>query len=141
MPATHLLWFAVAALALSQPALGQSATPEDLVPLQGTWIVSAAEQGGQSVDAMQGAKLTIGDDSFELQVGRREFRGKIKVRLEGSPKRINFLLPRTVWLGIFTVTAKTLRVHYVDVAESAERPQLFATTAGMPGTVLTLQRN
>jgi uncharacterized protein (TIGR03067 family) len=140
MPAIRLLWTAVAALAWSQVAPGQSAVPEQFAPLQGTWVVTAAEQGGRPVDPLEGAKLTIGDDSFELQLAGREFRGKIKVRWEGSPKQIDFLLPRTVWRGIFTLTAKTLRVHYVDVTDSAERPKLFATSADSPGTLLVMRQ-
>jgi uncharacterized protein (TIGR03067 family) len=142
MPATRLLWSAVAALALSPPALGQSATPELFVPLQGTWIVDSAEQDGTPVDVRWPAKLTIGDDSFELQTAAVEFRGKIRIRTDVSPKQIDFLLTSgRVWRGIFVVTAKLLRVNYVDAAAATERPKLFATSADAPGMLLVMRRN
>ena len=140
MSATRRFWSAVAILTWSTCAWSQSATPEAFVPLQGTWKVIGAEQGGRPVNALPGSKLIIGDDSFELQVAGHEFRGKIRVRWEGSPKQIDFLLPSTIWRGIFTLTDKTLRVHYVDVTDSAERPTLFATTADQPTILLVMQR-
>ncbi len=116
--------------------------PESLVPLQGTWIVSNGEQAGKPIEALQGAKLTFGEDSFELQTAAGEFRGKIRIRTDVSPKQVDFLLTSgRVWRGIFVVTAKLLRVNYVDVAAATERPKLFATSADAPGTLLVMRRS
>lgn len=128
-------------LALLQPAASQTAMPAYLQPLQGTWVVASAEQRGMPLAAFQGARLTIGENSFELQTSTGEFRGKFRISLEGSPRLIDFrLVNGDTWRGIFTVTARLLRIHYVDAAVSSERPALFSTSADAPGIVLELRK-
>ena len=143
MPLIRLLWAAAATLGLSPAASGQSAMPEELVPLQGTWTVSAAEENGRRYEALQEAKFTIGEDSFELQSGELQFRGKIRIRTDTSPKQIDFRLTSgRVWRGIFVVTAKLLRINFVvEGATAAERPKLFATSLEAPGMLLVMRRN
>jgi uncharacterized protein (TIGR03067 family) len=115
--------------------------PPQLLELQGTWLVTAAERAGVGLAGVQGAKLTFGEDSFELRAGLSEIRGKVKVRANLSPKQMDFRLPDgTVWLGIYAVTAKTLRVNFVVATATSQRPELFATSAEVPATLLTTRR-
>jgi uncharacterized protein (TIGR03067 family) len=140
--AACVLWCAVSIWLLLPSAQAQTAMRADLVPLQGSWTVIAAEQAGKPFDAMKGGRLTIGEDSFELQAAGYEARGKFGIRSNAAPKQIDFhLTTGTIWGGIYAVTAKTLRLHYVEVVGGVQRPRLFATSADQPGVVLTLQRN
>jgi uncharacterized protein (TIGR03067 family) len=137
----RLLWAALAAFGSSGTACAQSAMPEELVPLQGTWIVSAAEQDGSRLETLQEAKFTIGEDSFELQFGDLAFRGKIRIRIDTSPKQIDLVLTSgRVWRGIYVATAKLLRINYVADGASAERPKLFSTSVDAPGVLLVMRR-
>src|ERR1044071_1079995 len=81
-----------AALAQSPP-LVPSMVPPELLDLQGTWLVTAAERAGVPLADAKGAKLTFGENSFELRAGLTEIRGKIYVRASLSPKQIDFRLP------------------------------------------------
>jgi uncharacterized protein (TIGR03067 family) len=131
----------VAALCLLPAALAQSLVPAELLELQGTWRVTAAERAGTPLAQVQGAKLTFGENSFELRAGLSEIRGKIHVRAHLSPKQIDFQLrDGTVWLGIYTVTAKSLRVSFVVATATSQRPELFATSTEVPATLLVTQR-
>lgn len=128
---------------LVQPLPAQTITmvPESLRPLQGTWIVDAAEQAGMPVEELKGAKLTIGDNQFELQAGQREIQGRIAVRSDVSPKQIDFRFYNgAIWLGIYIPAANQLRLSYVDASATSERPRLFTTTADTPGTMLVMRR-
>jgi uncharacterized protein (TIGR03067 family) len=139
--ATRLLWAAVAALGSTDIALGQSAMPQELVPLQGAWMVSAAERDGRRLEMLQEARFTIGEDSFELRSGELEIRGRIRIRIDTSPKQIDLVLSNgKVWRGIFVATARLLRINYVVGDATAERPKLFATSVDAPGTLLVMRR-
>jgi uncharacterized protein (TIGR03067 family) len=121
--------------------LAQSMVPPQLLELQGTWIVTEAQRAGVLLGEVGGAKLTFGEDSFELRAGLSEIRGKIYVRASLSPKQIDFRLPDgTVWLGIYAVTAKSLRVNFVVATSTSQRPELFATSAEVPATLLVTRR-
>ena len=108
--------------------------------LQGSWTVRAAEQGGQPFDAIVGGMLTIDNDTFALTTAvGNEFSGALELDASASPARIDFLLTDgTHWTGIYTVGNGMLRLNYVDAGEGAERPEIFATTADTPGTVIVL---
>ena len=108
--------------------------------LQGSWTVRAAEQGGQPFDAIVGGMLTIDNETFALTTAvGNEFSGALELDDSASPARIDFhLTDGTHWTGIYTVGNGMLRLNYVDAGEGAERPEVFATTADTPGTVIVL---
>ena len=109
-------------------------------PLQGSWTVRAAEQGGQPFEEIVGGMLTIDNDTFALTTAvGNEFSGALELDDSASPARIDFhLTDGTHWTGIYTVGNGMLRLNYVDAGEGAERPEIFATTAETPGTVIVL---
>lgn len=122
-------------------AFAQSMVPAQLLELQGTWIVTDAQRAGAVLQTVRGAKLTFGEDSFELRAGLSEIRGKIYVRAGLSPKQIDFRLPDgTVWLGIYAVTAKSLRVNFVVATATSQRPELFDSSSATPSTLLITRR-
>jgi uncharacterized protein (TIGR03067 family) len=135
------LLICVATACLLPSALAQSMVPPQLLELQGTWLVTTAERAGAELASVRGGKLTFGEDSFELRAGLSEIRGKIRVRASLSPKQIDFRLPDgTVWLGIYAVTAKSLRVNFVVATATSQRPELFATSVEVPATLLVTRR-
>ena len=113
---------------------------QDFAALQGSWTVRAAEQGGQPFDAIVGGMLTIDSETFALTTAvGNEFSGALELDDSASPARIDFhLTDGTHWTGIYTVSNGMLRLNYVDAGEGAERPEVFATTADTPGTVIVL---
>jgi len=139
----------VCALALSlvsaalpqAPGLVPSMVPPELLELQGTWLVTTAERAGVPLAGVEDAKLTFGENSFELRAGLSEIRGKIYVRATLSPRQIDFRLPDgTVWLGIYALTAKSLRVNFVVATATSQRPERFATSREVPATLLITRR-
>lgn len=135
------------AVSLLPAALAQSRipvpsmVPPELLELQGTWLVTRAERAGVPLAGVEGGKLTFGEDSFELRAGLSEIRGKIYVRSSLSPKQIDFRLPDgTLWLGIYALTSKSLRVNFVVATATSQRPELFATSSEVPATLLVTRR-
>jgi len=113
---------------------------QDFAPLQGSWTVRAAEQSGQPFDAIVRGVLTIENGTFALSTAvGNEFTGTLELDNGASPWHIDFhLTDGTHWTGIYTVGNGMLRLNYVDAGEGAARPEVFATTADTPGTVIVL---
>ena len=137
------LWksFLVPALIACLPAAAQDGDAKgDFAPLQGSWTVRAAEQRGQPFDAIVGGVLAIDNDSFALTTAvGNEFSGTLELDNSASPWHIDFRLTDGAhWMGIYTLGNAVLRLNYVDAAEGAARPEVFATTANTPGTVIVL---
>ena len=133
--------FVVLALIVCLPATAQDGDAvEDFTPLQGSWTVRAAEQGGQPFDAIVGGVLTVDNDTFALTTAvGNELSGALELDNNASPWRIDFrLTDGTHWTGIYALGNGMLRLNYVDAGEGAARPQVFATTADTPGTVIVL---
>ncbi|MDE0000643.1 MAG: TIGR03067 domain-containing protein [Rhodospirillaceae bacterium] len=134
-------FFVVLALSACLPATAQDGdAAQDFTPLQGSWTVRAAEQGGQPFDEIVGGVLTIDDDTFALRTAvGNEFSGALELDNSASPWHIDFrLTDGTHWTGIYTVGNGMFRLNYVDAGEGATRPEVFATTADTPGTVIVL---
>lgn len=111
--------------------------------LQGTWVVTAAEQGGKPFDDIKGGRLTISGEKFALTTAAgNQFEGTLRLRQDISPHQIDFVLnPSTVWIGIYTVNATTFRLNYVELEGDAKRPTAFATTADTLGTVIVMKKS
>jgi uncharacterized protein (TIGR03067 family) len=114
----------------------------DLAALQGTWIVSAAEQGGKPFDDIKGGRLTISSEEFALKTASgNELTGRIQVDPNPKPKQLDFLLSGGErWLAIYDVRGKVLRLNYVEAGEGGMRPTQFATSSELRGTVIALTR-
>lgn len=129
------------ALLCAAGAAAQQSVDESLVPLQGGWTVTAAEQGGRPFDAIKGGVLDVDGEVFDLVTASgNEIGGVLRVEVDAQPQQIDFLLSDgVVWEGIFTVRGDILRMNYVERGD-AERPTIFATTSDTPGTVIVLRR-
>lgn len=110
--------------------------------LQGTWVVTAAEQGGKPFDVIKGGRLQIAGNTFDLltAAGNR-FAGTLRTNSEANPRQIDFLLDTgVVWLGIYAHSGTVFRYNYVEGGDGAQRPTVFATTADTPGTVIVMRK-
>ncbi len=138
------LHFAVAALACfcTMAAIAQQPDETSFEPLQGSWTVRAAEQGGQPFDAIVGGQLRIDGSSFALRTATgNELNGILRLDDAASPMQIDFVLSEgDVWEGIYVASGDVLRLNYVEADDGLARPNVFATTADTPGTVIVLAR-
>lgn len=135
----------VAALACfgTTAGMAQESSEASFVPLQGAWTVRAAEQRGQPFDAIVGGLLRIEGSSFALRTATgNELNGVLRLDAAASPMQIDFVLSDgAVWEGIYAASGDVLRLNYVEADDGIERPNVFATTADTPGTVIVLGRD
>lgn len=131
-------------LAFTAPAWSQSTAAADAeaTALQGTWVVTAAEQGGKPFDAIKGGKLKIEGSAFDLVTAKgTHLTGTLSVNPATQPRQLDFLLAGgEKWLAIYSTGGRTLRLNYVEAAEGDPRPTEFATSNGQPGTIIALRR-
>jgi uncharacterized protein (TIGR03067 family) len=121
---------AVAAF-LTAPARTEDAK-EDLKMLQGTWVPTAAEMGGQKLpdDSLAAIKLTLKDDRYTVQVGKATDQGTVKLDPAKKPKEMDITgtegpnKGKTI-LAIYELSGDTLKVCYA--MEGKERPTEFKT--------------
>lgn len=103
--------------------------------LQGTWLPSSAEFGGQAFpdEARKSIQLVVKDDTYTVTVGKVVDRGTIKRMPSASPKAMDIIgtdgpnKGKTV-LAIYERKGDTLRVCY-DIS-GKKRPTEFKTEAG-----------
>lgn len=113
----------------------------DFEPLQGVWMVTAAEQGGRPFD-ITGGVLRIDGEAFALRTAiGNEFSGTLWLNAAASPKQLDFVhSDGAVWEGIYAVSGDVFRLNYVERGD-AERPTVFATTADTFGTVIVMRKD
>lgn len=138
-PAIRLLGCASLLVAGIQNAW--SSDPVDAA-IEGSWLVTAAEQGGKPFDAIKGGKLTIAGDTFQVTTAAgNHYSGKLRTRTDVSPRQLDFLLDNgPVWHAIYSVSGAVLRYIYVEADDGTPRPTVFATTADTPGTAIVMRR-
>jgi uncharacterized protein (TIGR03067 family) len=132
----------VALLASPGSPAADAPVPVAFQPLQGSWVVSAAEQSGKPFDAIKGGRLTIQGETFDLETAAgTRLVGKLKLDAAVTPHHLDFLLSNgPVWLAIYSVSATTFRLNYVEDDNNTKRPTVFATTADTPGTVIVMRK-
>ncbi len=120
----------------------QDAAPQGLAPLQGTWTVTAAEQGGKPFDVIKGGVLTITGQSFELRTASgNALDGTLQVQPAASPQQLDFLLSTGAhWEAIYVQNCDIFRLNYVEQGDGVKRPAVFATTADTQGTVIVMRK-
>ena len=136
------LVFQILAVAVACVSLAQASVSDAFDALRGTWEVTAAEQGGKPFDAIKGGRLIVNGEKFELTTASgNHFDGTLRLKSDATPRQIDFVLSGgAVWIGIYTVSATTFRLNYVEQEGDAKRPMEFATTADTPGTVIVLKK-
>jgi uncharacterized protein (TIGR03067 family) len=113
--------------------------------LQGAWIVMTAEQGGQSLDSLNGRRLVFAGDRFTVSAGRGEVRGIIPSgEMQGdfsleaaSPKRIDLNLGNWHLQGVYALDGKELRICLGEANEPS-RPVELASKPGSKQLLVVL---
>ena len=130
-------------LSFSSAAWSKDAKDEDAV--QGTWLASTAELGGQKFpdEVRKSIKLVIKDGKYTVTVGDRPDKGTTKMDSSAKPKTIDITgtdgpNKGKTMLAIYELNGDTLRVCY-DLSGKS-RPTEFKTTAGTQLFLVTYDR-
>ena len=97
--------------------------------LEGTWVIEAAELGGQKLDALKGARLTMAEGKYEFQNDKGDYKLSVAEKLNAldiigkeGPNQ-----GKTI-LTIYQLDGDSLKICY-DLTGKA-RPTEFKTEAG-----------
>jgi RNA polymerase sigma factor (sigma-70 family) len=115
--------------------------------LQGTWIITAAEQQGRKITVLNDRLLVFADDRFSLTAGRGEVMGIIpSAGLEGdfllkggTPKQMDLRGRRWHLHGIYLLQEKRLKLCFNEWFHEG-RPADFASKASSKELLLTLEK-
>jgi uncharacterized protein (TIGR03067 family) len=132
----------VLVLSFSSAAWGDHKNDETL---QGSWLPSAAELGGQQFpdDVRKSTKLVVKDDKYTVTVGADVDEGTVKLNPSAKPKAMDITgtagpnKGKTI-LAIYERKGDTLRVCY-DLGGKS-RPTEFKTKAGTQLFLVTYKR-
>jgi uncharacterized protein (TIGR03067 family) len=132
-------------LVLSFPLASWSGEAKDADTLQGTWLPTAAELGGEKFpdEVRKTIKLVIMDDKYTVNVGAQVDRGTAKLIPSAKPKAMDITgtdgpnKGKTI-LAIYEQEGDTLRVCYDLTGKS--RPTEFKTKPGTQLFLVTYQR-
>lgn len=111
-------------------------------PLQGTWVVVAAEQGSKPFDAIKNGRLAISGETFNLETANgNHLDGRLKLNDAVKQNQLDFQLSNgELWIAVYTVDNTTFRLNYVESDGTAKRPTDFTTTANMSETVIVMRK-
>jgi uncharacterized protein (TIGR03067 family) len=127
-------------MCLVSPALAQ--TQGTLAPLQGRWVVTAAEHQGKPFDAITGGVMTIAGNGFEIRTASGNMlKGTLSLDAEKQPSQMDMLhADGERWEAIYAVDGDTFRLNYVKGGGKDPRPTTFMTTDATEATVIILRR-
>ncbi|MFI5380152.1 MAG: TIGR03067 domain-containing protein [Tepidisphaerales bacterium] len=133
-------------LAMSLSCLSRGdATKDDAKSIDGTWLPSAAELGGEKFpeELRKTLKLVIGDGKYTVTAGKETDRGTVKLDPSAKPRVLDITgtdgpnRGKTI-LAIYEKTEDTLRICY-DLSGGA-RPTEFKTKKGTQQFLVTYDR-
>lgn len=130
-------------ISIGAVATGCATAPSGPTPLQGTWVVVAAEHEGKPMDVVVGGKLTISGQDFSIHTASgNELQGRFEAASDRSPSEVEFIHANGVrWSGIYEIADGALRLNYVDTSGKEPRPARFATSVETEASLLTLRRS
>jgi uncharacterized protein (TIGR03067 family) len=139
-----IVWLTLVPLVLIAPsrAAGDEAGPDRLVPLQGTWKVTALEADGKPTELpdvsfwwfIQGDKVRYGGQEL----------ARLTIDAMTQPKCIDlkFHNPERVYEGIYSVEDDTLKICISRATEGVkERPGMFSTKGKPEWRLLVFKRD
>jgi uncharacterized protein (TIGR03067 family) len=141
---TRRLFIALAMFALLAPYSRSGGDKDKNDSIQGTWLPSAAELGGEKVpdEVRKTIKLVVKGDNYTVLVGTKADKGTLKLDPSAKPKAIDIIgtegpnKGKTI-LAIYERSGDTLRVCY-DL-DGKSRPTEFKTKAGTKLFLVTYQ--
>ncbi|HEY1861672.1 MAG TPA: TIGR03067 domain-containing protein [Gemmataceae bacterium] len=133
-------------LTLSLPCFSRGDdAKDDAKSMDGTWLPSAAELGGEKYpdEARKTMKLVMDDGKYSVTVGKNPDRGTVKLDPSKKPKEMDIVgtegpnKGKTI-LAIYEKTDDTLRICY-DLSGKS-RPTEFKSTKGTQLFLVTYNR-
>ncbi len=117
-------------------------TSGTLAPLQGRWVVSAAEHNGKPFDAIKGGVMTIASEGFEIRTASGNMlKGTLKVDSSKQPSQMDLIhADGERWEAIYAIEGETFRLNYVEAGGKDTRPTTFTTSDATEATVIILRR-
>lgn len=127
---------AVATSASAQDKLGA------LAPLQGRWVVTAAEHNGKPLDAIKGGVMTIAGDAFEVRTASGNvLKGTLRSDSSKTPGQLDMLhADGERWEAIYEVAGDAFRINYVEAGGKDPRPTRFTPSATTEESLVTMRR-
>ena len=113
-----------------------------LAPLQGRWVVTAAEHNGKPFDAIKGGVMTISSDGFEIRTASGNMlKGTLRLDPSKQPSQMDMThADGARWEAIYAIDGETFRLNYVEAGGKDVRPTTFTTSNTTEATVITLRR-
>lgn len=133
-------------LAVVASVAAEEAAKKDFEQLQGTWIVTGAEQDGKPLDRLQGGKLVVKDQNFHIKTASgTEMKGDLQLEPAKKPKHIDWLhqeglLREKTWQGIYELDGDDLKLCYAEADSGKDRPGEFKTEADSKRLLIVLKR-
>jgi uncharacterized protein (TIGR03067 family) len=123
-------------------SLADAQASSTLAPLQGRWVVSAAEHNGKPFDAIKGGVMTIASDGFEIRTASGNMlKGTLKLDPSTLPAQMDMIhADGARWEAIYAIEGDTFRLNYVEAGGKDPRPSTFTTSGASEATVITLRR-
>jgi uncharacterized protein (TIGR03067 family) len=114
--------------------------------LEGTWIATTAERGGQAANDVVGHRLSFTGDRFQIQSkdGKPLYAGTVRVDSSTKPATIDFehtegVLKAKTWKGIYSLEGDTLTICDNAPNLDARRPTAFDTKSGSGYELITFK--
>lgn len=124
--------------------VGATKKPVDMVIIQGTWIIVAAEKNAIAFpkEELEHQRLTFMDDKVLFRVGESKIKGTFKLDTTKKPKTIKMKFKdgkeEGTLSGIYDLQGDGLKICAFQDEE--EPPKEFKTAKGSPAVMMTLKR-
>jgi len=139
----RLLAFALVIVAASGAALVQpDAKPKADKAIQGHWVVTGGQHGGNTMDSVIGGKLRVAGEIFQIEtIAGNRYQGRLLLDTSKQPHAIEFVHDNGMhWKGIYEVKDDVLRFNYVDAGGQDPIPDSFKTSADTEASLMILKR-
>jgi len=137
---SRLILVSLVSLVLTSHAHAQSSNAAS--PLQGRWVVTAAEHEGKPFDAIKGGVMTIAGDAFEVRTASGNMlMGTLRLDPSKQPSQMDMIhADGARWEAIYIIEGETFRMNYVEAGGKDARPATFTTNDTTEATVIVLRR-
>lgn len=139
MRTRHGLALVLVLLLAAGATRGQTA---GLDALEGRWVVTGAEAGGEPFDTVVGGVLTVTGNDFIIRTAAGTvLTGTLAADASAVPAALDLLhADGTRWAAIYELEGETLRLAYVVDDGVTPRPRDFPTAGNALATRIELER-
>ncbi len=125
----HFLSIGFMALLAVCGVTAQDTVPKELVPIQGTWVITSANDQDVAGQGMDVALVVVGDKYTQTTNGAVDERGTLKLDMSKKPATLDLTIVEgddagKLQLGIVEITGNTMRGK-LSAPGSTTRPSNF----------------